>query len=132
MPPSARATFATARALVAHLPDVEESTSYRTPALKVKGKLFARLREDGETLVVICGFEERDLRMRSKPDVFFNLPHYFGYPTVLIHLSKVSRRDLRDVLEVAWRRAAPKRVLAAWHASTGTSQRPSIPARKSR
>ncbi len=30
------------------LPEVEESTSYRTPALKVRGKGFARLRTEAE------------------------------------------------------------------------------------
>jgi hypothetical protein len=33
------------------LPDVEEGTSYGTPALKVKGALMTRLWEDGQTLV---------------------------------------------------------------------------------
>jgi len=32
------------------LPEVEVSTSYGTPALKVRKKLIARLQEDGETL----------------------------------------------------------------------------------
>jgi len=36
-------------------------------------------------------------------------------PTVLIHLSKVRLTDLRDVLEEAWRRNAPKRMVAAYH-----------------
>ena len=35
----------------AELPEVEVSTSYGTPALKVRKKLFARLREDSEHLV---------------------------------------------------------------------------------
>lgn len=125
MPPRPRTAFARAKSLVADLPGVEESTSYGTPALKVKGKSFARLREDGETLVVLCGFDERDLRMQSRPDVFFNLPHYYGYPAVLVHLAKVSRRDLKEVLEVAWRRSAPKRVLSAWDADhSGDAESP--------
>jgi hypothetical protein len=36
------------------LPEVEESTSWGTPALKVRRKMIARLREDGKTLVVGC------------------------------------------------------------------------------
>ena len=34
------------------LPEVEAGLSSGTPALKVKGKLFARVWEDGETLVM--------------------------------------------------------------------------------
>ena len=44
---------------------VEESTSYGTPALKVRGKLLVRLREDGETLVLMTTFVDRDLLLRD-------------------------------------------------------------------
>ena len=116
MSPRARITFDTVREIARGFPGAEEGPSYGTPAIKVNKKLVARLREDGETLVVICGFDERDLRMQAQPDVFFTLPHYHGYPTVLVHLRKVARTDLREVMEVAWRRAAPKRLLAEYHA----------------
>ena len=46
----------TAKALGLELPDTVEGTSYGTPALKVRDKMFARLREDGETLVVWTDF----------------------------------------------------------------------------
>ena len=46
------ADWETVERLGSELPEVEAGTSYRTPALKVRGKMFARLREDGETLVV--------------------------------------------------------------------------------
>jgi YjbR len=56
-------TFETVRAIALALPGVEEGTSYGTPAFRVRGKFLARLREDGETLVVKCDYHERDLRM---------------------------------------------------------------------
>jgi len=72
---------------------------------------MARLKEDGETLVVKCGFDERDLRMQFQPDMFFTTDHYRGYPSVLVRLTKVRLKDLREVIEVAWRLAAPKKPL---------------------
>ena len=51
-----------AKALGLELPDTLEGTSYGTPALKVRDKMFARLREDGETLVVWTDFLEREAR----------------------------------------------------------------------
>ena len=63
-----------------NLPEVEESTSYGTPALKVKGKLLTRVWEDGETLVVRTTFEDRDHLMQSKPSVLLITVHYEGYP----------------------------------------------------
>ena len=60
----------------------------------------ARLREDGETLVVKCGDEERDFRMEADPDTLFTTDHYRGYPTVLVRLPRVNAGDLRDVFEL--------------------------------
>jgi hypothetical protein len=57
-------TFDTARELALALPGVEEGTSYGTPALKAGRKLMARLREDGETLVVRIDLVARDLLLR--------------------------------------------------------------------
>jgi len=52
-----RVTFDTVRQIAQTLPDAEESTSYGTPAFKVKGKLFARQHQDGESLVIGVDFE---------------------------------------------------------------------------
>lgn len=103
-----KVTWDTVRALLLALPGVEEGASFGTPAFKVKTKLIVRLKEDGETLVVRCGFDERDFRMSARPDVFFNTPHYHGYPTVLVRIGKVSRKDLSALLEMTWRRQAPR------------------------
>ncbi len=101
------AHFAVVCALAAKLPGVEESTSYGTPALKVKGKLFARLREDGETPVVRTTPEDRELLLERWPAVFHLTEHYRDYPWVLIRLTKIRRAHLAEVLEDAWCRVAP-------------------------
>ena len=109
-------TLATVRRIALALPGVEEGPCYGTPGFRVKGKFLARLWEDGETLVVKCGDDERDFRMLADPETFYTTAHYRGYPTVLIHLSRVRLADLREVLEQAWRRSAPKRLLVAFDA----------------
>lgn len=45
-------TFDAVRELVLELPEVEEAPSWDMPALKVRNKLFARLRDEGDVLVV--------------------------------------------------------------------------------
>jgi hypothetical protein len=107
----------TVRRVALALPGVEEGSSYGTPGFRVRGKFMARMWEDGETLVVKCGYEERDFRMQADPESFFITDHYRGYPTVLIRLKRVRLGDLREVLEEAWRRNAPKRLLAAHDAT---------------
>jgi hypothetical protein len=102
------------RRLALALPGVEEGTSYGTPGFRVRGKFLARMKEDGETLVVKCGDAERDFRMLADPETFFTTDHYRGYPTVLVRLNKVRIGDLREVLEEAWRQNAPRRLLAQY------------------
>ena len=107
-------TFESARKIVLDLPGVEEGTSYGTPGFRVRGKFLARMWDDGETMVVKCGDDERDLRLKADPRTFFVTDHYRGYPTVLIRLRRVTPRVLGDVLEQAWQRSAPKRLVTAY------------------
>jgi hypothetical protein len=102
------------RRLALAFPGVEEGPCYGTPGFRVRGKFLARLREDGETLVVKCGEDQRDLRLAADPDTYFVTDHYRGYPTVLVRLAKVTVAELRDVLEAAWRRSAPKRLVTEY------------------
>jgi hypothetical protein len=106
-------TFETVRQIALALPGVVEGTSYGTPAFRVKGKFLARLREDGESLAVKIGFDEREILMKIDPETFFITDHYLGYPTILVRLSRVHPDDLRMVLEQAWKRVAPKRLVNA-------------------
>lgn len=91
--------------LAAKLPESEESTSYGTPAFKVKGKLFARLRPEGDVLVVFT--DDKEGQLLADPTVYFSTPHYDGYPMVLVRLRKISEKELREVLTDAWRLKAP-------------------------
>jgi hypothetical protein len=95
------------------LAGVEEGVSYRTPALKVQGKLIARLKEDGESVVVRIGFLERQQRLEADPAAFYLTDHYQNYPWMLVRLGKVNRASIRELLEQAWRRMAPKRLTEA-------------------
>ena len=109
-----------ARALGLELPDTVEGTSYGTPALKVRDKMFARLREDGETLVVWTDFLEREALTQGDPETFFITPHYDDYPLVLIALEHVDAQELRELLIESWRQRAPKRLLRAYDEAEGT------------
>lgn len=100
------------------LPQAEESTSYGTPALKVRGKLFARLKEDGATLVVRVG-DEREALVKAAPQTFFVTPHYENYPWMLVDLTVVKSDVLRDVLASAWLLQAPKRLADGLTAPVG-------------
>ncbi len=105
-------TLETVRELALALPGVEEGLSYGTPSFKVRKTLLARLKEDGETLVLKTDPLARDTLMRADPDTFFVTDHYEGYPLMLVKLASIQREQLRTLLDDAWRSAAPKRLLA--------------------
>ncbi|MGB7212672.1 MAG: MmcQ/YjbR family DNA-binding protein [Gemmatimonadales bacterium] len=107
-------TPAAVRKAILDLPAVEEGRAYGTRGYKVKGKFLARFRDDETVLVLRCGFDERDFRLRADPVTFFVEPHYDGYPAVLVRIAKVRPAVLREVLIEAWRRQAPKRLVAAF------------------
>ena len=101
-------TVAATRKLLLAFPGVEEGPCYGTAGFRVRGKFLARLRDNDTVLVVKCGDIERDLRIEANPRTFFTTDHYRGYPTVLVRLDSVTKEDLHDVVEVGWRKLAPK------------------------
>ena len=99
------------------LPEVEEGTWFRTPALNVRKKSFCRMKEDGETLVIrVVDLEDKEALLRGRPDVFFTTPHYDGYAYVLVRLALADPGALQELVEDAWRLVAPKRLVAAYDA----------------
>ena len=105
------AAFARVRSAAAHLPEIEEGTSYGTPALRVRGKSFARMK-GADTLVVHSTIDEKEMLMQVDPKVYFETDHYKGWHAVLVRLNRISTPKLRHRLEQAWRQKAPKRLVA--------------------
>jgi hypothetical protein len=105
------------RRIALSLPETTEKPSYGTPGFRVKDKLFARVREEGDVLVVWCqDEEEKEALIASEPEKFFTTPHYEGHPTVLVRFGAVEVDELTELLTEAWRVRAPKRVRAAFDA----------------
>jgi hypothetical protein len=99
------------------LPEVVLDVWFRTPALKVRGKSFVRLKEDGENVVFLLeSVDEQELLIEARADVYFITDHYRGYPAVLARLAKLRVPECKDRLERAWRLKAPKKLAAAYDA----------------
>ena len=111
------ATFDDVRRLGMPLPEMTESTSYGTSALKVRKKLVCRMwsqREynrddvhDTEVLVLFCELEMKQVLLDNHPGVLFTVPHYDGYGSVLVRMADVDLDDLADWLEESYRLKAP-------------------------
>jgi hypothetical protein len=89
------------------LPEVELGTWYRTPALKVEGRGFLRLKEDGASIVL--GVEDLDAQaflLGARPKVYFITDHYRGYPAVLARLRALTVKEARQRVREAWLQTA--------------------------
>jgi hypothetical protein len=108
-------TFDDIRATALRWPEVEDGTSYGTPALKVRRKMLVRLKEDGDSLVMPgVPQDERDMLIESRPKVFYFTDHYRDYPMVLIRLSKATRAIVEPLMLRQWRALASKAALKAF------------------
>jgi hypothetical protein len=108
-----RAAFEPVRKAATGLPEVEEGTSYGTPALFVRGKFFARIWEDGGTLVIRADFDSRDAMLRARPKIFYLTDHYQGYPALLVRLAEVSATQLAAALSDSWEFVVPRSLAKA-------------------
>jgi uncharacterized damage-inducible protein DinB len=99
--------FESVRTIAMSLPEAYERSSYNTPAFYVGKKLFARLREDGCSLVVNAA-EDRLALSQMDPNVFSIPEHYRKYEMMVIDLRNVQPEELERLLIESWHRVAPK------------------------
>ncbi|WP_441233437.1 MmcQ/YjbR family DNA-binding protein [Bradyrhizobium sp. 930_D9_N1_4] len=110
-------TFDDVRKFALTWPEVEDGSSYGTPALKVRKKMLVRLKEDGDSLVVPdVSIDERAVLVESQPRIFYFTDHYSDYPIVLIRLSRAKRAIVEPYLRRRWRSLASKAARAAFDA----------------
>lgn len=105
--------FDVVRQIATALPDVEESTTYRAPSFKVRGKVFAcqpvHRSAEPDSLAVWIGVDQRAELIRADPGVYYLTEHYVDHPIVLVRISRIHRDSLRDLLGMAWHFVSEKK-----------------------
>jgi hypothetical protein len=95
------------RRLCLAMPEVTERPSWGQPTwfrgVGKKGKLFARMWEDG---VLTVKTEERDVLAGSQPETYYWTPHHDRSPLLLlVRLERVAEAELVELLEDSYRLA---------------------------
>ena len=129
MYPVGMATWEDVARLALSLPESTQGSGTRGLKWEVRGKHFAwerplgqrDLDELGEAAPSgpVLGASTADLSdkrglIASDPAVFFTVPHFEGYPAVLMQLDRIELDQLREVLTDAWLCRAPKRLAAKY------------------
>jgi len=127
------------RTIALALPGAEESVSGHTgeAAWRLKSGQFAWLRgpsatdlrqlselgrewPSGEVLAVrVADLEEKEALLAAEPDALFTIPHFDGYPGLLVRLDAVDRDRLAEIIADAWLVRAPARVAKEWLGERG-------------
>jgi hypothetical protein len=120
------ATFDDVAALALELPEVTEGDRHGQRSWSVGGKGLAwerpfskaDLRRFGDETppggpilaVRVEDLGEKEAVLAAQPDAFFTIPHFDGYPAVLIELDRVAGPALREAITDAWLACAPPRL----------------------
>jgi hypothetical protein len=105
------------------LPGTTEEPHGGRPAFRVRGRVYAVFEPREEDLVLYAAADERPALIAEAPEVFEEITTRRGAVVeeyLTVHLAKADAVQIRELLEDAWRRFAPKRAAAAYDAGTGT------------
>ena len=114
---SRRVTRAMVRRLALALPEAIESSHFDRPDFRVRGKIFATLPKDGGAAVLKTTPANLEWLVSADEATFWDewRGRWLG-----VRLDRVSLPTLRDLIEDAWRLAAPKRLGATLEGRAGS------------
>jgi hypothetical protein len=122
-------TWEDVRRIALSLPEAQEQPLHGLPAWRVRDKLFVwerplrksdlRALGDAAPEGPILGARvehlvAKDALVADDPSVYFTIPHFDGYPAVLVLLERIGLEELSELIVEAWLCRAPKGLAAAY------------------
>jgi hypothetical protein len=101
------------RELALALPEAEERETWGFPTFRIRDKMFLTLPGDGIARFPAEVAAQQAL-VGSDPETFSVSPRMGRHGWVQVDLTRVDAGELRELVEEAWRRTAPRRLVAAF------------------
>lgn len=99
--------------MAATLPEVEEKSHFDVADFRVHDKIFATLPDESRVVLRLDPTEQAAL-LASSPDSFSAEGHWGRQGWTIVRLDAVDPDELRELVTDAWRRRAPKKLVAAY------------------
>ena len=112
------ATWEDVRRVTATLPETVEHQPHEWRARgkplawgrPLRAALGAAAPQDPILGVRVADVGVADALLADDPAVYFTIPHFAGYPAILVRLPEIDPEELREVLVDAWLALVPKRM----------------------
>ena len=103
------------RQMALGLPQTTEKVTWDVDiTFRVRDKIFVVMGADGEGATVKASLEAQQALVSSDPGTFSVAAYVGRYGWTSVDLSRVDPEEMRELVEDAWRRTAPKKLVAAY------------------
>jgi hypothetical protein len=105
-------TFKQLQKLCMSLPEAEERETWGDTTFRVRGKIFAISSPEGDAASIKASLDDQSGLVAMDPDTFAVAAYTGKYGWVRVRLAGVPPELAERLIKSAWRRTAPKRLIA--------------------
>lgn len=104
------------RSLALSLPEAHEQETWGEATFRVRGKIFATMGASEKGAGIKATLSDQAALVATHPEAFSVASYVGRFGWVSVNLATVNNDLLRDLVIEAWRRTAPRRLVAAFDA----------------
>jgi hypothetical protein len=111
-------TDADVRRIALSMPEAEEKAHVGRPDFRIKNKIFVTIRPAENYMVVKLSLADQSALVAMDPETFaVNSWSHPGWTNV--YMKRVTKEQLRSVVQSAWCNVAPRRLVATYRVKNG-------------
>ncbi len=104
------------------LPEAVELETWGHPTFRVHDRIFASTSTDGRVAIIKASKADLAELMAADPDTYDPADYFGRFGWIRAQLASADPDEIRELVAEGWRRAAPKRLVAAYDDSRGAGR----------